>query len=218
MQPIRSLQLASVAALIASASDLALLYSVNSQRPELALPQIGAAGLEIGGVLGAFVIPVYGLGYWAAARVLVPTSPGAARVVTLTGVGTGVVGGIIHALTAFHIHGGDTAFAAGGDPLSSMGAAGPLLPVLWGVAALLSLIASIQFAWLVGRGHTPASPALALANPALGTIVIAALGLPSIMLSSFLTPAAPNLAHLVFFVACSLSRFEGEPVRGVSPV
>jgi hypothetical protein len=195
--------MAALAALIASLSDLCLLYAANAPRPELALPQIESAWLILGGAVGALAIPLYGLGYWAASRVVATTSPAAARVVTAGGAGAGLIGGLIHGLTASHIHGGGSEAVAGADPLTSILTAGPLLPALWGVATLLVVVASVSFAWWVGRGRTPAPTGLALANPALVTIVIAVVGLPSVLLAAFLTPAAPNIAHLVFFLACA---------------
>jgi hypothetical protein len=80
---------------------------------------------------------------------------------------------------------------------------GPLLPTLWALAALLVLVASALFLWFVGRGTTVAPRRAAFANPALATIALAAAGLPSVLLRSFLVPAAPNIAHLIFFVVCS---------------
>jgi len=57
MSPARTLQLATIAALLASLGDLLLLYFANAQRPELGLPAIGSAWLGVGGVLGAVAIP-----------------------------------------------------------------------------------------------------------------------------------------------------------------
>ena len=42
-----------------------------------------------------------------------------------------------------------------------------------------------------------------LANPALVTLGFALLGMPVVWLRAFLVPAAPNLAHLVFFAVCA---------------
>ena len=78
-----------------------------------------------------------------------------------------------------------------------------LLAVLWGVAGIGALVASVLFAWFVGRGETMLHPAIALANPALVTLGFALLGMPVVWLRAFLVPAAPNLAHLVFFAVCA---------------
>lgn len=194
--------LAAGAAAVASAGDLLMLYAANAPRPELGLPQPGRGWLWMGAALGVLAIPLYAVGYRAAARLLEPASAFAARVVARTGLAVALLGALIHGLTAAYIAASLDAAGPAGDPLAGVAAAGRLLLVLWGLASLGVVVASIVFAWGVGRGRTPAPRSLAWANPALLTVVIAAAGLPSLTLRAFLTPAAPNLAHLVFFLAC----------------
>lgn len=203
ISPARHAQLAAFAALAASAGDLLLLYVANAQRDELGLPQAGQAWLWLGGTIGVVAIPFYALGYRSASRLVAAVSVRAAQVLFVAGAAGALLGSVIHGLTAAHISTQFDAAAPGGDPLESLVSWGPLLLTLWGLAALLVVIASALFLWFVGRGTTVAPRRAALANPALATIALAAAGLPSVLLRSFLTPAAPNIAHLIFFAVCS---------------
>lgn len=203
MSPEGQARLAACAALIATAGDLLMLFVANAQREELGLPQPGAGWLELGGVLGVAAIPLYALGYRSASRPVAAASLAGARVVFLAGAAGAGVGALIHGLTALHIGGELAAAVPGRDPLTSVSEWGPALLALWGLAALLVLTACVPFVWFVGRGVTPAPPLAALANPALLTVALAAAGHPSLLPHAFLTPAAPNLAHLIFFVVCS---------------
>jgi len=194
---------AALAAFVASAGDLLLLYVGNAQRPELALPPAGPAWLWLGGALGVLAIPFYALGYRAAARLVAPASVRGARALFATGAAGALVGSVIHGLTTWHIQRGLASGAAAGDPMASLAESGSVLLVAWGIAALLVLVASAVFLWFVTRDATDVPRAAGLANPALLTLVLAAAGLPSDLLRSFLTPAAPNIAHLVFFIVCA---------------
>jgi hypothetical protein len=49
------------------------------------------------------------------------------------------------------------------------------------------------------RSRSPLDRRLAILNPALLTLALGAVGVTVESLRSFLTPAAPNLAHIVFF-------------------
>ncbi len=199
----RGLAVAGVAASIATAGDLLLLYVANAQRPELGLPEAGRAWLWLGGTLGVFAIPVYAVGYRSASRLVAVASVRGARAVFVAGALAALLGSAIHGLTAAQIAAQLDAPAPGLDPVTATLSGGPVLLVLWGVAALAVAVASASFFWSVARGATSAPRSAALANPALVTLALAAAALPSTLLRSFLAPAAPNLAHLVFFVVCS---------------
>ena len=199
----RHARIAALAALVATVGDLILLYVANASREELGLPRAGASWLWLGGALGVAAIPFCALGYWSASRVVDGASVRGARALFVSGAAGAVLGSIIHGLTAVEIAAHLDAGDPGSDPLASLAAGGPALPVLWALASLLVLVASVLFAWFVGRGSTAAPRCAAVANPALVTLVLAASGLPFLFLRSFLTPAAPNLAHLVFFAVCS---------------
>jgi hypothetical protein len=189
--------------LAASAGDLLLLYVANAQRSELGLPQIGRAWLWVGGALGVVAIPFYALGYRSASRLVAAASVRSAQAVFVAGAAGSLLGSVIHGLTASHISADLAAAAPGRDPLASLVSWSPLLLTLWGLAALLVVFASALFMWFVGRGTTAAPRGAALANPAVVTIALASFGLTGVLGRSFLTPAAPNIAHLVFFVVCS---------------
>lgn len=75
-----SLAIAAMAALIATAGDLILLYIGVSQQNEPALAQIRVNWLWIGGILGTIAIPFYGVGYHGIAKWLSPVSCYAARI------------------------------------------------------------------------------------------------------------------------------------------
>ena len=126
-----------------------------------------------------------------------------AKAVFVAGAAVALLGSVIHGLTAAYIGADLDAGAPAGDPLESLLSWGPLLPSLWGLATLLLVAASALFLWFVGRGLTAAPRSAALANPALVTLALAAAGLSSVFLRSFLTPAAPNIAHFIFFLVCS---------------
>jgi hypothetical protein len=211
---VRHARVAAFAALLASAGDLILLYVANAQREELGLPQVGRAWLWLGGALGVLFIPLYALGYRAASRLVAPVSSSAAQVLFASGAIAAILGSLIHGLTTAYIGADLEAAVPGRDPLASVVSWGAPLLALWGLAALLVLVASGVFLWCVSRGATRAPRSAALANPALVTVVLSAVGLPSVLLRSFLTPAAPNLAHLVFFSVCAWSLYSGRGSPG----
>lgn len=194
--------IAALAALTATTGDLLMLYVSNSRRPELSLPAIPAASLWVGGVLGVLAIPFYALGYRSAARIVEAVSRGAARAVFWLGSIAALLGAVIHGLTAVQIHADLEAGVVAQDPLSSIGGWGPAIPVLWALAAVSVLLASVLFGWFVTRGRSPTPRLVGFANPALVTVALVSVGMSTLLLRSFLVPAAPNLAHLVFFGAC----------------
>lgn len=191
--------MAAIAALIASAGDFLLLYIGNARQSELGLLQIGKGWLWLGGILGVAAIPFYALGYRAASRLLAQTAPRAARFIFANGVSVGLLGAAIHGVTAISI-GLDN--GNGEEPLNAILNSAPLL-ILWGIATIQVVLISALFLWYVGFGRTAAPRSAALANPAFLTLLLAFIGLPSLFLRSFLTPAAPNIAHFVFFWLCS---------------
>jgi hypothetical protein len=215
--PARDIRVAALAALVASLGDLLLLYVANSQRPELGLPQVGRAWLWLGASLGVVALPIYAIGYRCASRLVAAASERAARTLFVSGTAGALIGAAIHGLTAAYIDRDLDAAAAGRDPLTSMLDWGPALLSLWALAGLLVLAASALFAWFVGGGRTRAPRCAALANPALLTIALSTAGLPFVLLRAFLTPAAPNLAHLIFFVVCARISRPERPRESVRP-
>jgi hypothetical protein len=192
--PRRLAAIGALAAAAASAGDLLMLWVINARRPQLGIVAPPDAVLWLGAVLGVAGIPVYALGYQAAGR-LVADHPRGARAVVAGGALVAGVGAAIHGVTAQMIA---SAVRANMDapPFEAVVASGQLVIGLWGVAALGLLVASAVFAWC-------RRDALALANPALVTVGLMLAALPTELTRSFLAPAAPNLAHIVFFLACA---------------
>jgi len=195
----RELAVAAGAAIVATAGDLLMLFVANAARPELALPRPPAPALPLGGVLGVAAIPFYALGYRAVARAIAPASRARARLVLAGGIGAAAIGAGIHGLTALAIRAGQAAGTASGSPVEAVAANG-LLVAAWGIAALLVVVAS---AAILGARALPRS--VAWLNPAVATVLLALAGLPGELGRSFLVPAAPNLAHVVFFCAALLA-------------
>jgi hypothetical protein len=190
-----------LAAVVASAGDLLMLWVANARRPELALGDPGIGWLWLGGALGVVAIPLYALGWRDASRLVAPaTSRGAARAIAGLGAASAALGALIHGLTAAQIAADVRSGASPLDPLASVASWGAPLLALWAAAALAVLLASLLLAPAALRCR---APALALLTPAPVTLLLAAVGTASPWLRAFLAPAAPNLAHLVFFTACA---------------
>src|SRR5262249_3103767 len=113
-------------ALVATASDLILLYVVNSRRPELYLPTLPPSALWLGGTLGVLAIPFYAVGYQAAGRALAPLQPGAARFVRVAGVLLALLGALIHGLTTVRLAADVEAGVPMLDPVAVVVSWGPL--------------------------------------------------------------------------------------------
>jgi hypothetical protein len=129
------------------------------------------------------------------------SAPGRARVVLWSGVAAALVGAAIHGLTERAIRAGIEAGTSAAPPMEAVAASGAALVTLWLVATAAFLAASIAvLASGVSRGSAlPRS--VAWLNPVAVTLGLAAAGLPWESGRSFLLPAAPNLAHVVFFFA-----------------
>jgi len=183
------LALAIAAAIAASSGDLLMLWVGNSLRPELGLARPPAFALPVGGALGVVAIRMYGLGYAAVARA------SGARVVFLCGAAGALIGAAIHGLTWLAIRAGLESGAAAAPPLEAVAGSGALV-ALWALAAALVVIASATLAASRALPRT-----VRWLNPAAVTLAFVAMGMPSEWGRSFLAPAAPNLAHVVFFVA-----------------
>ncbi len=191
-------QWAALAAALATGGDLLMLRAAVADAAGAATALPGWL-LPTGAFLGVAGIPVYALGYRAAAHALPAGRRAASRCVAGGGAVAAGLGALIHGLTAWHLEVGLADGRAAGDPLREMVAGGALLVGLWGLAALGVLVASAAFAAGVGRDGSRLPRALALANPALLTLLLATAGLGSPLGRAYLVPAAPNLAHVLFF-------------------
>ena len=193
-----------VAAIAATAGDFLLLATANAGRPGFEwLPAPSEPALWIGTYLGVLAIPCYGLGYRSVARGLPPRD---GRVVAALGVAGGVVGGTTHGLTGLALH-VESAGGMGFDPVTFSARYGSYLAPLWALIGILLLIGSSAFALGVARGRSSFPRGLTLANPLCVTSAIVFAAAPSEIFRPFLVPAAPNIAHVVFFgLAAATSR------------
>jgi len=124
-----------------------------------------------------------------------------------------LVGAGIHGLTAVMIWDELASNAPASDPLAAVAGSGALLVGLWALAAILMLAACIAFALEASRGRSDLAGWIAWSNPLVLTLVLGLIGLATEPLRSFLTPAAPNLAHALFFAAASLTSSPKASVR-----
>jgi len=161
-------------------------------------------------------IPLYGLGYWQVAEDIASGGRRVARAVFLLGLSGGAVGGAVHGVTGLVIHADRLLGAAGDDPLAVVGRYGAFLLPLWGLLGVLVVVGSILYARAVLGGSTRYSRWMAALNPALLVAVLGALATVSPRLEAFLLPAAPNVAHVLFFAATTLvprADREAAPIR-----
>jgi hypothetical protein len=197
----RCLGIAAVAAFLATLSDLLMLLVANAHRPELHLPPPPALTLWIGGVLGIMTIPCYVLGYGVIARAIRSRAPHHAGIVFGCGIGIAVIGALIHGLTALSIQEALTSGVAARSPVEAITASGGKFFAAWAAGSILVLIASVAI-FLAGASRVRALPRwLAWLNPAMITLLLGVAGLPWDWGNAFLLPAAPNLAHALFFAA-----------------
>ena len=192
-----------VAAAVATIGDLLLLATSNATRPEFAwLPAPSQGVLLLGTYLGVLAIPCYGFGYRAvAARFDEPYR----RWIGALGVAGGVLGGTIHGLTGLVIRVEQTSGEAGVDPITAVARYGAYLLPLWAAIATTSLVGAAVYAAGVFARRASVPRWTAFATPALLTVVLALAGAPSSVGRAFLVPAAPNVAHVVFFTIVALS-------------
>lgn len=197
----RWLALASAAAVIASIGDLLMLYVATGNAP-LASAE-GRTSLHMGGWLGVLAIPAYYLGYRECARHLPHWRDKRSALASMLGALVAVFGAATHGLTALDIH---EALAAGAQTRLPQAAFVPGWSALFvcGIAAAMAtLLVTVMLApglWQLGSRRWKLAAAL---NPITGTLVLSAIGLASAQLAAYLAPAAPNLAHAVFFALCA---------------
>lgn len=190
---------AAAAAVVASIGDLLMLWVANALRPGSGVPSPPPGALGLGAALGVAAIPLYALGYAAAAARARPALGSGAGGVMLAGGLGAVLGAYIHVATAWLIE--DQMRGAGttpvGSPLEGVMLAGGALTLPWAAAALLVTLASAALAYAAGRAAVPR--VWLIANPAVATMLLAATGAATELGRAFIVPAAPNLAHVVFF-------------------
>lgn len=190
--------MASIAGVVATTGDLLLLYVVNAERPALELAAAPPWALAVGSVLGVAAIPFYALGYRELGSALAARAPTRARVVQAAGAVAAILGAIIHGLTGGLIERDLASPGPARPPFEAMMAWNdPLLPALWVAATLLVVLASIAMARDAGESGLPLT--VRVFNPVALTLALGGIGLGGELGRSFLTPAAPNVAHALCF-------------------
>jgi hypothetical protein len=198
------LGVAAGAAIVASAGDLLMLWVAAATLPALALGTPPWWALPAGLFAGVLAIPFYGFGYAVLASALPASDRRATLLVRVAGFGGGALGSAIHGITGTALAADLGAPGAAVAPLALVGRWGTTLVPLWLLAAGLVLLASVVWARRAWRGHAGVPRWAAFANPALGTVAIAAAGAATPLLQTVLLPAAPNLAHAAFFATTAL--------------
>jgi len=195
--------MAGFAAIVASACDLMMLSVVIVPPAELLLSPNLLLGVSA--LFGTISIPFYAMGYVAIARSLDPIHSRLRRTIESSGLVVGIVGGLIHAITALLIYREQS--SGGVWAVEDAVRSGPLLPTLWAIALVASVVATIAviLALFTGRGSFPR--VVAILNPIAVTVLIvgAVLGGGSEEMAEFVVPAAPNLAHIIFFLVGAAS-------------
>jgi hypothetical protein len=195
------LEAAVVGAVTASLGDIGLLWVAWAADGRLGVPAPPGGTLIVGHYAGIIGIPLYALGYAALADGVRAAAPGAAGWIARLGFVGAVVGAVVHGLTgtltAVAIR---TGAPTAPDALPAMPEAMLLLP-LWGIVIGVSTIGSVMFATVVARGGTCFPRWFAACNPLVVTIALAAASAPLPTAAAFVAPAAPNLAHVVVFMA-----------------
>lgn len=197
----RWLTLACAAAVVASVGDLLMLYVATGNAPLTSAE--GQALLHVGGWLGVLAIPAYYLGYRECARRLPHWRDNRIALASTLGALVAVFGAATHGLTAMDIH---EALAAGAQTRLPQAAFVPGWSALFvcgvaaAIAALLATVVLTPALWQLDSRRWKLAAAL---NPITGTLILSAIGLASAELAAYLSPAAPNLAHAIFFALCA---------------
>jgi hypothetical protein len=188
-----------VAAVAATAGDVVLLRAGGGA-------PITAGTFAAGSLVGVIGIPIYALGYRAIAASCTP--PLARALVAGGGAVAGVIGGAIHGMTGLGVHLDRLAGVTPLTPMDFMARHGAFLLPLWALAALATVLASAAIVWSRFTGGTRVPGAVAVCTPAVVTMALVGVALahPAPWATDLLAPAAPNLAHLVFFSAAALTR------------
>jgi hypothetical protein len=201
-----------VAALAATVGDLLLLATSNAPRPGFEwLPPASEAALVVGTYLGVVALPLYGLGY---REVAARCDARVRRSIVALGTAGGVLGGTTHGLTGLVIHVEQTGGAAAVDPVTLIGRYGAYLLPLWTTITCLSVVGAGVYFITVLAGRSSLPRWMALANPVALTLALVAIGQGSTTGEAFLVPAAPNVAHVLFFGLVAAHRRTLDMERG----
>lgn len=188
-----------LAAAAASGGDLLMLYVVGAERADLGLAPAGSWMLPLAYYLGVLGIPLYAVGYAALAVTLARDAPRASRIILIVGSILGVLGAVLHGVTGAAVDAQLRAGADFPDPVEGLLVFGEYILPLWAAVGLLGLLASGAYVYAVMRGRSPLPRWAAAVNPVLLVLVMVIASSGSMHLEAFLAPAAPNLAHALFF-------------------
>jgi hypothetical protein len=198
------LEAATAGAVTASLGDLAMLWVAWAADGRLGIPAPPHGTLIVGHYAGILGIPLYALGYAALADGVRAAAPGAAAWIARLGCIGAIVGAVVHGLTgvltAVALR---TGAPTAPDALAAIPEREFLLP-LWGIAGGMVTIGSVMFATVVARGGTRFPRSMAVCNPLVVTLAIAAASTPLPTAAAFVVPAAPNFAHVVVFLGALL--------------
>ena len=201
---------AAAAAVLATSGDLLLLHAAGSGAVATSAGSAtaDAHGLVgpviLGSLLGVITIPLYALGYWGVSRSLEAAGKTRAAAIFPLGAYMSALGGAIHGMTGLAIHAaiGDGRLDA--DPFSPLAPYAGYFIGLWLLASALMIAISLLFVLAVRSGDTPYPVWAAWANPLCLILVLAGLAAPFSLGAEYLIPAAPNIAHMLFFAMAAL--------------
>jgi hypothetical protein len=189
----RALQQAGIvavfAAILATLSDLTLLWLSRAGSSAVARITLPVT------YVGALAILFYAVGYWQVACGLLAAGERLARWVFLLGAATAGIGAVIHGMTGLSLryealHGGDV------SPARMIVS---LLP-LWLLGIGSGVLANVLYARAILRGPTAYPRWMAAANMIVLPVAVAALStLCRPEVRPLVMPAAPNIAHVIFF-------------------
>jgi len=196
------LRVSVIAAVLATAGDLLLLWNANAYIPDLALASPPIYTLFLGHYLGITGLALLGLGYLAIGREALQLNRKWAMVLIVTAIIFSIVGPLIHGMTSTFIYFGSAGTQEGNSAMEGILESGLLLLPLWGIGLIDMTLLSIACAKLAGNRW------LAVLNPIVLTLIIGSLAMIDDHLAAFGQPASVNIAHLIFltFVAPSIVR------------
>ncbi|MBI1817266.1 MAG: hypothetical protein HYR72_20025 [Deltaproteobacteria bacterium] len=193
--------IATGAALLASIGDLLLLHVAQLGPEDCGIARMACwPELLTGHYLGVLTIPLYGIGYWQVSRGL-GANDWRARWVFALGAYASALGGAVHGLTALIIRASPADPNAPGDPFAALAPYAPYLLPLWLLLGVLALAGSALFTLVILTTRTAYPRWFAFANPVVLVALASLATLPAPAIASYVIPAAPNLAHIVFFGA-----------------
>lgn len=169
---------------------------------------LGPKLLITGGALGVSTIPVYFIGYLGCRSLFFQASMPADRRLLMFAALLAFFGVLTHGLTAVDIH---TALSSGATtrrPQEAFAAFSPL--VLTGISAVLACAGANLVLFLGALRSNRRLGSFPYLNPICATIALNAVAMVIGEAGEFLAPAAPNLAHVIFFAACA-QRMKSSP-------